>query len=123
MAVYTAHRLVPIDGGAEKRTVFVKEAFAWPAFFFTGFWAFWQRMWLVGLLLLAVQVALDAGLAALGADMLVRGVVLLGYLLAVGFFANDWRRAWLKRRGFALVGVVSGDNQEAATRRYYDHIE
>lgn len=69
MAVYTVHRFMPIEASGEERKafsgehVFVKEAFAWPAFFFAGFWAFWQRMWLIGLALLAVPLVLDVGLA------------------------------------------------------------
>jgi len=130
MAIYTVHRFVPIEAsGGEReafsgeRDIFVKEAFAWPAFFFTGFWAFTQRMWWVGLVLLAVLLMLDGGLAMLGIDAYARAVVLFGYLLSVGCFANDWRRAWLARRGFVFVGVASGAGLEEATRRYYDHAQ
>ena len=129
MAVYTVHRFMPIEASGEERKafsgehVFVKEAFAWPAFFFTGFWAFWQRMWLIGLALLAVPLVLDVGLAMLGADAFTCAVVLLGYLFVVGCFANDWRRAWLKRHGFVFDGVASGAGLEEATRRYYDHAQ
>jgi len=124
MAVYTVHRFMPFEAGDEEgaaeRVVFVKEAFAWPAFFFTGFWAMWKRMWLPGLALLAAQVALDSGLAMLGLDAFLRGGVLFAYLVLVGLFANDLRRAWLKRQGFELVDVVSGASPEAATQRYFD---
>ncbi len=99
----------------------MKEAFAWPAFFFTGCWAFWNKMWFIGIALIATELALDGGLAALGVDAFVRGVVLLGYLLIVGFFANDWRRFSLKSKGYAFTDLVSGESHEAAARRYYDH--
>ena len=121
MAIYTVHRFDPSHEGGEAEVVFVKEAFAWPAFFFTGFWAFWNRMWFIGIALIAIELALDAGLASLGIDALTRGIVLLGYLVIVGFFANDWRRLSLKSRGYAFTDVVSGESREAAARRYYDH--
>ncbi len=121
MAIYTVHRFVPAHEGGEAETVFVKEAFAWPAFFFTGFWAFWNRMWFIGIALIATELALDGGLAALGVDAFARAGVLLGYLLIVGFLANDWRRHSLKSRGYAFTDLVSGESREAAVRRYYDH--
>ena len=123
MAVYTVHQFVPIEASGEERHVFVKEAFVWPAFFFTGFWAFWKRMWWVGLALLAGLLLFDGGLAMLGIDAYARAVILLGYFFTVGCFANDLRRAWLKRRGFVFVGVASGADLEEATRRYYDRVQ
>ncbi|MCE2509511.1 MAG: DUF2628 domain-containing protein [Alphaproteobacteria bacterium] len=121
MAIYTVHRFDPVNERDEAETVFVKEAFAWPAFFFTGLWAFWNRMWLAGVVLIAVQLALNVGLTALGVDPVVRGIVLFGYLVIVGFFANDWRRRTLRSKGYAFEGVVSGETRETAARRYYDH--
>ena len=123
MAVYTVHQFVPIEASGEERHVFVKEAFVWPAFFFTGFWAFWKRMWWVGLALLAGLLLFDGGFAMLGIDAYARAVILLGYFFTVGCFANDLRRAWLKRRGFVFVGVASGADLEEATRRYYDRVQ
>jgi hypothetical protein len=121
MAIYTVHRVNPAHEGGKAEAVFVKEAFAWPAFFFTGFWALWNKMWFIGIALIATELALDSGLAALGIDAFVRGAVLLSYLLIVGFFANDWRRHSLKSKGYASIGLVSGESREAAARRYYDH--
>ncbi|MGB1547238.1 MAG: DUF2628 domain-containing protein [Alphaproteobacteria bacterium] len=121
MAIYTVHRFDPVGEGNEADTVFVKEAFAWPAFFFTGFWAFWNRMWFAGIALIVVELALDAGLATLGVDAIARAILLVGYLVIVGFFANDWRRYSLQSRGYEFQGVVSGETREAAARRYYDH--
>lgn len=121
MAIYTVHRLPLAAETGEDETVFVKEGFAWPAFFFTGLWAFWHRMWGMGVLLLAGGLALDGSLAFLGADPLVHGTALASYLIFIGLFANDWRRRWLARRGYEFLSPVGGETREGAIRRYYDH--
>ena len=37
----------PSDRNAED-AIFVPDAFSWGGFVFTGFWALWNRMWIVG---------------------------------------------------------------------------
>lgn len=122
MAIYTVHRLAFPRKEGETEAIFVKEAFAWPAFFFVGFWALWNRMWFIGIALIAVELALNSGLVALGVDAFVRGPVLLSYLAIVGIFANDWRRLSLESKGYVFTGLVSAECHEAAARRYYDSV-
>lgn len=115
MRVYTVHfRHHP--GGPE--FVLIKEGFCWPAFVLSVFWALWHRLWLVAALLVAVSVALGAAGFLLGLDPLGETSLSIGVALLTGYFANDVRRWALDRRGYSEEGVVVGDNQDEALRRY-----
>lgn len=122
MRLYTVH----LSGRAtspDRDAVLVREGFCWPACLFTVFWALWHRMWLVALMLVLAGAGLSIGLEALGFDPLSQAAVMLGYLVLVGYSANDWRRRALKRSGLVEVGVVVGDRREAAERRYFDRMK
>ena len=96
MRVYTVHYR-PLSTAPDRDAVLVKEGFCWPAF-------------------LAVLVVAGAALAPLGpfAD-----AVALALAAFAGAEANDWRRAWLARRGYAEQ-VVAAANRSAALRRFVD---
>lgn len=122
MRLYTVH----LSGRAtspDRDAVLVREGFCWPACLFTVFWALWHRMWLVALMLVLAGAGLNIGLKALGFDSLSQAAVMLGYLVLVGYGANDWRRRALERSGLVEVGVVVGDRREAAERRYFDRMK
>ena len=100
--------------------IVIKEGFSWPAFVFTVLWAFWNRMWLVFVLLLATGVVLQLALALLDADNVATLLINLGYMLLVGYGANDWWRWSLARRGAVQMGIVAAINAETALHRYID---
>ena len=118
MRIYTAHRR---DAGlyAEPETVLVKEGFSWPAFFFTALWALWHRMWLTALLILAAEIALGIFGDRLNLSSGAEFAVSLGFLLFVGFGANDWRRRSLRRRGFDEGTPVAAASLDAAEFRFF----
>lgn len=74
-------------------------------------------------MLVLAGAGLNIGLKALGFDPLSQAAVMLGYLVLVGYSANDWRRRALERSGLVEVGVVVGDRREAAERRYFDRMK
>ena len=115
MRIYTVHRRH--DGGRPD-FVLVKEGFCWPAFILALPWALWHRMWLTVLWLVAVLAIAGALGVFLGLDVLGETALSLGIALLVGFFANDWRRWSLERRGYANEGVVAAENEDAALRRF-----
>ncbi len=95
----------------------VKEGFSWPAFFFSFFWAMTQRLWLVAVVLLVVELGLSALVDMLDAAS---GVALtLGVMLITGWIGNDLKRRGLARSGLPMQGVVLADSGEEAVRRYY----
>ncbi|MSO76192.1 MAG: DUF2628 domain-containing protein [Alphaproteobacteria bacterium] len=119
MRIYTVHRR---DRGLFKGTeiAFVKEGFSWPALAFTFLWAFWHSHWMLGLVLLAV----DLGLTAL-AGWLDRpeGTSLpftLAWHLVVAISADELNRWSLRLRGYVANGVVAGENLAMAEWRYFE---
>lgn len=129
MRIYTIH-LGPVpeegeDGGAvpaARDLVLVKEGFSWPAFLFTVLWALYHRLWLTAAALLVAGAALSGALEAWSPDDAVSAAVGLGYLLAIGNFANDWRRRELWQRGYEEAGVVAARRLDAAEHRVIEKL-
>jgi Protein of unknown function (DUF2628) len=123
MSIYTVHQ-PPLGSGATAaepyRFVFVRDGFSWWAFLLTPLWMLWHRLWLALLIYLLVAAAVDAGLHALGASMVM--LVLAGLLISLlaGLEAGTLRRFKLARRHWRNVGVVTGDDLEDAERRFFD---
>jgi hypothetical protein len=123
MAVYTVHE-PPVRGSATaapapERFVFVRDGFSLAALLFGPLWMLRHRMWLVLLGFAVVVAALATLLHFYGsatADAM--AWVLLAFLLA--FEAGTLRRLTLARRGYRNIGVVVGDDLEAAERRFFD---
>ena len=115
--IYTVHTnswSAAPDGDA----VLIKEGFCWPAFLFGPIWALWHGMWrtAIALLLLSAAVsgaALYAGLAEAG-DL----ALSLGLQVAMGLWANDWRRYVLARRDVLERGAIAARRLGDAERRY-----
>jgi Protein of unknown function (DUF2628) len=123
MSVYTVHE--PSLGKTETaanpvRFVFVRDGFSFWALLFGPVWMLWHRMWLVLLGYVVLMTALFFALRAAGVSenmtLLVHGLV----ALLIGFEAATLRRFTLARRRFRQVGLVVGDNIEAAEQRFFD---
>ncbi len=119
MRLYTVHCR---QGSREpdREAVLVKEGFCWPAFLFAPLWAAWRRLWLVLALVLAAALILEIGIDMSGADPLTAMAGGLGLSAYIGFSANDWRRASLRRRGYRLEGLAAASDEDAAMRRFFD---
>lgn len=96
----------------------VKEGFCWPAAAFTVLWALWKRMWLEALAICSVEVALGAGLALIGMDVVSSLVIQTGLQVLLGIIGNDLHRQALRRRGMVEEGAVSGEGRNSAELRY-----
>jgi len=122
MAVYTVHEPPRRNDDAlahTERFVFVRDGFSWPAFLFAPLWMLRHRLWLAFVVYLLVVFALGAATRILGAGDWVLAISVLVSLL-VGFEASTLRRYGLARRRWNTVGVVVGDDLEAAERRFFD---
>lgn len=118
MRIYTVHyRPAAIDDDV----VLVKEGFCWPAFLLAVPWALWHRLWVVALWLAAFMAVIGAAGAVLHLNPVADTALSLGAALIVGFTANDLRRWTLARRGFSDEGVVVGDGEDSALRRFLAH--
>jgi hypothetical protein len=123
MSIYTVHE-PPLRAGAAapepERYVFVRDGFSFWAFLFGPLWMLRHRMWLVFVLYVVISFVLEGLVAVAGAsDALIAGVGLL-ISLWVGLEAATLRRFTLRRRGWRDVGVISGEDREAAERRFFD---
>jgi hypothetical protein len=123
MTVYMVFE--PRDAGGDsmrraERTMFVRDRFAWSAFLFAPLWMLRHRLWLAFVGYGVVVVAAIAALRFAGA----RGSALLLALalihVLVGIEAATLRRRSLVRRGWRELGIVIGDDLEAAERRFFD---
>ena len=122
MPVYTVHAPVTNQAGirATDRFAFVRDGFHFWAAVLGAVWLAWHRLWLALVGWTVVMVAVDFGLAALGAGgtAIFLVDVLLGLLM--GFEAASLRRWTLSRRNWRQVDIVVADNQEQAERRFFD---
>ncbi len=123
MAIYTVHE-PPLRTGAAApdpdRTIFVRDGFSFWAFAFAPLWMLRHRMWLVLLLYIVGSAGLEVAIRAAGASVFVVGCI--GFLIAllIGLEASSLRRFTLRRRGWSYASVVSGEDREAAERRFFD---
>lgn len=117
MQVYTVHERA-WSAAADRDAVLVREGFAWGAALLSFLWALAHRMWLAAAGLVALELAFAALLGAAARDDPAPGLILLAARLAVGFAANDWRRAALKRAGYVMTGIVAAPNRDAAECKY-----
>ena len=122
MTVYSVYEPpVPAPDLIERadRLAFVKEGFAWPAFFVPLLWLIYHRMWIEFVVLLLVYIALQLafGTDTQGQTLAACASLAIGILFA--FEANDLRTASLERRGYRFAGVASGRDRIDAERSFF----
>jgi hypothetical protein len=103
-----------------ERMRFVRDRFTWSAFLFAPLWMLRHRLWLA---LVGYVVAVPAVMPALWLAGGRAGSLLLALAmihLLVGIEAATFRRRSLSRRGWRDLGIVIGDDLEAAERRFFD---
>jgi hypothetical protein len=103
-----------------ERIRFVRDRFTWSAFLFASLWMLRHRLWLafVGYLAAVVVVPPALWLAGGRAGSLLLALFMIHLL--VGIEAATLRRRSLARRGWRDLGIVIGDDLEAAERRFFD---
>jgi hypothetical protein len=88
---------------ARDETVEVKTGFSWAAFLLGFVWALMKRMWLVALLMLAVDLAIGLiGFAGVTADV-VSLLLSLVFAIYCGMRGNQWHRRDLERKGYVVL--------------------
>lgn len=115
--IYTVHTnswSASPDGDA----ILIKEGFCWPAFLFGPIWALWHGMWRTAIVLAILSAAVSgiglvAGLAEAG-DLALSA----GLQVAMGLWANDWRRYVLRRRDILERGAIAARRLRDAEQRY-----
>jgi len=122
MPVYTVHEPPPRAGQIAVdpvRFVFVRDGFYFWGFLLGPLWMLWRRLWLVLLLYAIVIAAIGVALRLLQAPGGVQFAIAVLMALLVGFEAGTLRRWTLACRGWRTVGIVVGDDLEAAEHRFF----
>ena len=101
------------------RIVFVREGFAVFALVFPLLWLLVHRMWWVLIGFAVVFAAVNAGAALIGLGETATSLALLVLTLFFAFNANELRRWTLERRGYQVVGAVSGRNRDECEIRFF----
>jgi uncharacterized protein DUF2628 len=102
------------------RMRFVRDRFTWSAFLFAPLWMLRHRLWLAFIGYLVAVIVVPPALWIAGGRS---GTVLLALFmihLLVGIEGASLRRRRLLRRGWRDLGIVIGDDLEAAERRFFD---
>jgi hypothetical protein len=122
MNTYTLHvppGAEPGDAAVLDKADLVREGFSWTAFLFTFLWFFVQRLWLAGLAVLLLELALSAALQFTGVGpgtaLLAQG--LLSWL--IGLEANGLKRWTYARRGRPVADVVLARDREEAEAKAF----
>ncbi|MGF1650304.1 MAG: DUF2628 domain-containing protein [Hyphomicrobiaceae bacterium] len=123
MTSYTIHE--PANAPAERfdragSLVFVKDGFSLLAFAVPPIWMIANRLWLVLFIYAVAFAALQITFSLIGAPAGVQSAVGLALNLLVGFEADSLKRWTLERRGYVLVGSVSGENTAVCERRFFE---
>ncbi|HLF21444.1 MAG TPA: DUF2628 domain-containing protein [Aestuariivirga sp.] len=116
MAIYSVHSR---PGAPAEDSIFVKEGFAWAAFFFTLLWALWHRMWIVAAVAFSATAAIAAAASWLALGDLTVNLASLAVSLILGFEGNDLRRWSLARRGCREIGMAAGRDLGEAELRFF----
>ena len=124
LKVYTVHLRQPVRD-AERDIVLVREGFSWGAFLVSVLWALWNRLWLVAIVLMALELVLPlvAGWAGLGAAS--GGILSIALAVLAGLFGNDLKRWTMEGRGYAEVALVAARSPDEAQQRFgerYPHL-
>ncbi|MDX2203525.1 MAG: DUF2628 domain-containing protein [Hyphomicrobiaceae bacterium] len=100
--------------------VFVKDGFSWMAALFTPFWLLAHRLWWVLLGYAGVVALLQVVGRLAGTEQQWPALAGVAVGLLFGFEADALRRWGLARRGWRMLGSVSGRSLEDCERRFFD---
>ena len=122
LKIYTVHLKAGESATSIEQLKFVSEGFNFYAFIFTIFWALYNQLWRFFALLLGLNAALAFAVYQFNllGDVTVN-ILQFGLQLWVGFAANDFMRAHLKRKGYITYALVSGENEIRAEQRFFDN--
>jgi hypothetical protein len=123
LRVYTVHESADppadrTDRAEELR--FIKDGFSWSAAIFAPLWMLLRGLWLALLIYIAAMAALRFGLRAVGIGDQISSLVFFAVHILIGFEADTIERWTLARRGWRMIGSVTGRDAIECERRFFD---
>jgi hypothetical protein len=121
MPTYTVHAPPSRNGSAAdpQRFAFVRDGFHFWAFLLTPLWLLAKRLWLVFVGYLVVMALFEAAFYVLKLPEGGQFVIELLVGILVGLEASTLQRWTYARRKWTTLGLVTGDDQEEAERRFF----
>ncbi len=83
----------------------VKEGWSWAAFIFDGLWALVNKMWILGIIFVALDIF---------AIFTTGGILTLFWSIVLGIQGNNILSKHLARRGYEIVAILHGKTAEEA---------
>lgn len=99
--------------------VFIKQGFSFSAALFQFLWCAYHRLWLAALCLFALSMVLTSLQEGSLISENFNESFAIALFLFVGFEANEWRVAILKKRGYVLKEVILANSLEEAQKQFY----
>ena len=100
--------------------IFVKDGFSWLASAVPPIWCIVNGLWLVFFGYLVAAAALGFAVIKLPGGVVWGGFAVIAFNLIFAFEANNLRRWTLRRKGFQMIGAVSGRTSEECERRFFE---
>jgi hypothetical protein len=119
MKVYTVH-IDPDNRPPQGEPEFIREGFHLWGFIFGNFWLLYQRLWWQFGVVTAANVAVAWMPVYLGLHEISTAVIQIAINVWVGIEGNDWLRDKLKRQGYIVADIVTGDSDTVAELRFYE---
>jgi hypothetical protein len=119
MRIYSIY-LNPKAKKIYENAILLSERFSIFAFLFTGFWAFSNRMLIVGGGILIAQFSILIFAKYCGVSMAGVTIIDLGIRFLIGLCSSDLLRLHFANKGYVLSDVVVAHNELEAFHRYYD---
>jgi hypothetical protein len=123
MLAYTVHE--PPNPPADRvdraeSLVFVKDGFTWSAALLAPVWLLAHRLWWPLIAYLIASGGFELIKRATAIDQNWLGLAVLALNLLVGYEADTLRRWGLQRRGWRMLGAVTGKTAAECERRFYE---
>jgi hypothetical protein len=100
--------------------VFIKDGFSWLAALFAPIWLIAHRLWWPLLGFIVLSGSFDMIKRVSGIDARWTALAILALNLLVGFEADTLRRWSLERRGWRMLGSVTGKSAAECERRFFE---
>jgi len=106
----------------------VKQGWSWPGFFFNFIWALVKKMWVLGVVLMILSIALgfvegtvegSSGKETASGISAFTSILNLVIAVVFGVKGNKWREKNLISRGYKYQDTVDAQNPEAAIALWF----